>query len=127
MCAFFVDPPLDLRARAMYREIGQRVSALKEVDAQLRQLGAVPDLNGVPVLPDVFVQDVEFDECVAKLSGASTRELTKYLCTMVKVDRRGLAEKLQPLAARRLELLIELCRINQTEFPFSFVRGFAVK
>jgi len=127
MCAFFVDPPLDLRARAMYREIGQRVSALKEVDAQLRQLGAVPDLNGVPVLPDVFVQDEEYDECVTKLSGASTRELTKYLCTMVKVDRRGLAEKLQPLAARRLELLIELCRINQTEFPFSFVRGFSVK
>lgn len=126
-CALFVDPPLDLRARAMYREIGQRVSALKEVDAQLRQLGAVPDMNGVPMLPDEFVQDEEFNSCISQLAGASVGELTKYLCTMVKVDRRGLMEKLQPLVARRLDLLIKLCRINQTEFPFSFVRGFVGK
>jgi hypothetical protein len=123
----FTSPPLDLQTRAVYRRIGQRVSALKQVDAQLRQLGAVPDMNGVPMLPDEFVQDEEFNSCISQLAGASVGELTKYLCTMVKVDRRGLMEKLQPLVARRLDLLIELCRINQTEFPFSFVRGFVGK
>ena len=125
--ANFTSPPLDLQTRAVYRRIGQRVSALKQVDAQLRQLGAVPGNNGVPMLPDEFVQDEEFNSCIGQLAGASVGELTKYLCTMVKVDRRGLMEKLQPLVARRLDLLIELCRINQTEFPFSFVRGFVGK
>ena len=126
--ASFVSPPLDLQTRAVYRQIGQRVSALKAVDEQLRQLGAVPAENGVPVLPDSFVQDEEFDLFVDHaMSDASVGELTKYLCSMVKVDRRRLTEKLQPLAARRLDLLLELCRINQTVFPFSFTRWFGEK
>ena len=121
----FVLPPLDLQTRAVFRQIGQSVSALKEVDGQLRQLGAVPDANGVPVLPDSFVQDEEFDLYVDRaLSDASVAELTKYLCTVLKVDRRKLMEKLQPLAARRLELLLELCRVDHVVFPFSFGRCF---
>lgn len=124
----FENPALDVQTRAVYRQIGQRVSALKSVDEQLRQLGAVPDENGVPVLPDTFVQDEEFDLCVDQaISEASVAELTKYLCTKVKVDRRRLMERLQPLAAKRLELLMELCRINQTVYPFAFVRGFTGK
>jgi len=135
----FVSPYLDMPTRAMYRQIGLCALALKGVDTQLKKLGALPDDNGVPMLPDSFVQDDEFDfyidsalskravigrRAVGLLSHGSVAELTKYLCTMVKVDRRKLIEKLHPLAAKRLELLLELGRINQTTFPFAFRRGF---
>ena len=126
---------------------------LKEVDGELRQLGAVP-YKGSPMLPVHFVQTEEFDEQVRlffslqestqPISGQQQQQLAfgegggvgfysvqdaknslhAYLTSKHKVNRRKRQAALDVLVDERIDILLKLCSYNPEETPFSFDREF---
>jgi hypothetical protein len=134
-------PSYDTATRAIYRVVGGLLIRLKEVDKELRQLGAVPYM-GLPMLPVHFVQTEEFDEQVRLLQEeennnnklapiSSGRQimgakdsLHAYLTSKHKVDRRKRQAALDVLVDERIDILLKLCRYDPEETPFSFDREF---
>lgn len=148
----FSSPRRDTRTRAAYREIGTLITRLRQVDAQLRTIGAVPGRGGIPVLSDKLIQKEDFDVYVesfvdrikakprAGAMGANTAKpssdmsnvnttndketLHSWLCTRTRVDRRKHQETLEPLVDERIDILLKLSQIDPDEFPFVVERDF---
>ena len=150
---FFSLPSYDTATRSIYRAVGGLLIRLKEVDGELRQLGAVP-YKGSPMLPVHFVQTEEFDEQVRlffslqestqPISGQQQQQLAfgegggvgfysvqdakkslhAYLTSKHKVNRRKRQAALDVLVDERIDILLKLCSYDPEETPFSFDREF---
>ena len=118
----------DAAARAAYRTVGTLIGRLKGVDDKLRALGAVPGRGGVPELSEMLVQSEEFDGWLAKCTQTAhvydKAWLHSFLCGRTRVDKRKRQATLEPLVDERLEILMELCKIDQDKFPFTCEREF---
>jgi hypothetical protein len=117
----FVLPSKNSKTRAAYSKIGTLITRLKEVDGQLKALGAVPGRGGVPELSDMLVQKEEFDVAVTAYDKVT---LHSFLCTRTRVDKRKRQTALEPLVDERIEILMQLAKIDQEQFPFTFEREF---
>ena len=125
----FSFPKQNSATRATYRKIGKLIARLREVDGELKKIGAVPDANGFPILPSSFMQDKEFDKYVndsLKLGPVDSKSLHCFLCHRTKVDLVKRNAALKPLVKERVEILVKLCSCSQDEFPFTFNRKFVV-
>ena len=118
----FVPCP-DATVRATYRNIGDLILRLKEVDRQLKALGAVPGRGGIPELSEMLVQPEDFEAAVTA-SGFNKATLHNYLCTRTRVDKRKRQAALDPLVDERIEILMALSQIDQDKFPFACEREF---
>jgi hypothetical protein len=137
----FTIPSKTRSTRASYRKIGELVLQLKQVDAEIRALGAVPGRGGIPVLPDHFVQIEQFDETVVALKGNMTRggggggssfstlgsareNLHNFLVYRTRINRSKRQELLDSLVDKRIDVLLKLCSFDPDETPFTFDRGY---
>ena len=111
----------DAATRTAYRTAGTLILRLKEVDAQLRALGAIPGRGGVPELSDMLVQKEDFDVAVTQFDAAT---LHNFLCTRTRVDKRKRQGILKPLVDERFEILLQLAKIDQDATPFTYEREF---
>lgn len=131
-------PSKSMVLRAQYRKIGEDILNLKEIDQNIRAIGAVARTPGIPVLPDHFIQDDEFDKTVTALmedvqftddqmvsKGGGKDALHEYLVSKCRVNRRGRQAALDVLIDQRINVLLKLCRYNQDETPFAFTRKFS--
>jgi hypothetical protein len=123
-------PCQDSTFRETYRAVGNLILRLKEVDKQLKALGAVPGRGGVPELSDMLVHNEDFDGWVTMSittpRGYDKASLHKFLCTRTRVDKRKRQTALEPLVDERIEILMQLSKIDQDKFPFTFEREFKV-
>ncbi len=123
----FSEPRRNARTRAAYREIGTLITRLRQIDAQLKAIGAVPiniGRGGFPKLPDTLIQKEEFDESVAQLRKATSRQLHAYVSTRIRVDRKERQRKLDSLVDERINILLKLAQFDPDEFPFVVEREF---
>ena len=129
MCAQmykFVTPP-SFVARATYRNIGHLITRLKEVDDQLKTLGAVAGSSGTPRLSKHLLSVEDFDAQVNEYTLRNNKEfLHEFLTTKTRVDKRKRQTALEPLVDERIEILMQLSKIDQDKFPFTFEREFKV-
>lgn len=124
----FFAPRQSTTIRATYRTIGDLIIRLREVDQQLKSLGAIPGRGGVPELSGMLVQNDEFDRGVAGYTkdarGYDKATLHNFLCTRVRVDKRKRQSSLDQLVDERIDILLKLTKYDPDEFPFTFEREF---
>ncbi len=120
-----ITPSRDAKTRATYRTIGSLIHRLKEVDNQLKALGAVAGNGGTPRLSKNLLQSDEFDaqvnECIKKDAKES---LHGFLCTKTRVDKRKRQAAMDPLVDERINILLKLTKYDPDEVPFTFEREF---
>ena len=119
----FVIPSKDTTTRTAFRTAGDLILRLNKVDKQLKTLGAVPGRGGVPELSEMLVQLEDFDAAVTS-RGYDKATIHAYLCTRIRVDRRKRQAALEPLVNERIEILMELAKIDQDKYPFVCEREF---
>jgi hypothetical protein len=129
ICLLLSDPSKDTHTRAAYREIGTLITRLKQVDAQLTALGAVPGRGGLPELSDKLIPVEVFDDTVKRLQETPGQKynLHGFLCTRIRVDKRKRQETLEPLIDERINVLLRLSQFDPDEFPFVVEREFTGK
>ena len=123
----FFAPKHSTTTRATYRTIGNLILRLKEVDQQLKALGAIPGRGGVPELSEMLVQINEFDGFVARANAAHGYDkatLHSFLCTRTRVDKRKRQAALDPLVDERIDILLKLTKYDPDDVPFTFEREF---
>lgn len=121
----FSAPSYGARLRNTYRDIGKLMKRLHYIDNELRSIGAVSGLGGIPVLPEKFVHMDEFDATVQTFKEKSSKDdLHMYLVAKIRVDKRRMETAFELLVNERVGILLKLCNYDQFETPFSFTRAF---
>ena len=128
----FSAPSYESQVRSTYRNIGQLVKRLNYIDNELKTIGAVSCMSGVPVLPGKFVHLDEFDLAVKTLlllqqqqnDDGSKHVLHEYMVSRIRVDRRKMESVFDSLVDERIDTLLKLCGYDQFGTPFSFTREF---
>ena len=135
----FTLPGSNKTTRAVYRTIGALIKCLKEVDTELKKLGAVPGKGGIPIIPDQFVQTEEFNEtvkafqenmetadkqCGLTFARIGKEDLHGFLVNKRNVNRKKRQAALDALVDERINILMKLCSYDLDEFPFNFQREF---
>ena len=119
----FTIPSKDTTTRTAFRTAGDLILRLNKVDKQLKTLGAVPGRGGIPELSAMLVQSEDFDIAVTS-HGFDKATLHSFLCTRTRVDKRKRQAALEPLVDQRIEILMELVKIDQDKYPFVCEREF---
>jgi hypothetical protein len=135
----FSVPSRSCAIRAVYRTIGGLVTELRQIDACLKKIGALPGNAGMPYLPQTLVEAEVFDRSVQTLNehmqirnqdelnrlGYHTmhdpkRRCYEYLTYNTKVNKTERELKLQSLLDSRMAVMYKLKSYNQDEFPFTY-------
>jgi hypothetical protein len=73
----------------------------------------------------MLVQNENFDIAVTGMQSKNDKvTLHNFLCTRTRVDKRKRQANLEPLVDERIEILLELAKIDQDKFPFVSEREF---
>jgi hypothetical protein len=140
----FTVPSFNTRTRTGFRAIGDLLVRLRNVDAQLKGLGAVPSpMNGMPELDHTLVQAESFDRDVKEyqckmaescliekrpgivgIFDSSRQSLHRLLVSFTRVDKRKRQAALDPLIDERIEILLKLSQYDPDDFPVVVERAF---
>lgn len=119
---FCADPPKTAEMFSKYRETHELVKRVKDIDAELKSLGAVREL-GRPVVPSTFMDRSWFAEQIPKWKQARAegRALDHHAFMPLRhhkmVDRPSLQSRLDALYNEECDALIRL-REFQLELDF---------
>lgn len=122
---FRADPPKTADMLSKHREIHELVKRVKEIDAELKNLGAVREY-GRPVLPSSFMDRSWFAEQIQKWkhARAAGRVLDHHAFAPLRyckmVDRSSLQSRLDALHNEECDALIRLRELQLEGIEFDF-------
>lgn len=122
---FRADPPKTAEMLSKHREIHELVKRVKEIDKELKFLGAVRE-SGRPVLPSSFIDKSWFAEQIQKWkhARAAGRVLDSHVFAPLRyckmVDRLSLQSRLDALHFEECDALIRLRELQLEGIEFDF-------
>jgi len=143
-------PVRSVKTRATYREIGQMVRELADINQQLEDAGAilVPPTASVQErariyrLPDACIEAAQYDTELAIIMdrcekakesndvasyGPALLDLQTFLASKTKVNKRKLQDQIDELTGKKQDLLYKLGSVNKSDYFFTYYRGYKNK
>ena len=124
----FVKPSQDLALRATYRNIGDLVERLKEIDKEYKKIGAVRlHFYTMPVLSDKFLDEQYFLTELPKIKklraeGKSLDHNAMAVLSRIPAKTNIINARIKQLYDEESDINIEICeyRLKGLEFSFEF-------